>query len=327
MVRSTLRWLFGQSAGNRVAGPPADPAAVTEARLRRNIGLVIAHYFILHIRTKDVSIPFEDVLLSDGNPDLVPHILQRSELSEPEFAAFRYFTDPDTTVLDIGAHWGESAASIWRAGSAAHVLSFEPNPWHRESLRRFRELRPGRFDFLNIGLSNTRGTLRFVIPVIESMGIGGLASAAIERELGTVIPDNLVNWMITYLPDIASPVLQFTEAEFSVAPLDEVLASADLAVPVDRIAAVKLDVEAWETEVIEGATETLRRHRPALMVESANRAPTVVDRLAALGYRYAEFSDGRVCLSNEESLRVSGFFLHEARLDEYRQSGLLVAGD
>jgi FkbM family methyltransferase len=328
-MKSVLRWLSKRVEYSSSDEALAERPAAKEAWLRRNIGSVIAQYFVLHIRTKDVSIPFEDVTLFDGMADWVPALLDRPELSEPEFAAFQFFTDPKTTVLDIGAHWGSSVASMWRAGCAAHILSFEPNPWQQAPLRRIRELRPGRFDFLNVGLGNVFENLRFVIPVVQGIGIGALGSAAIERELATVIPDNLVNWMITYVPHISSPVLQFTETKFTVAPLDKVLESACLTVPIEQIAAIKLDVEGWEAEVIEGATETLRRHRPVLMVEGANRAPTVVDRLSALGYRYAEFSefsDGRVYLSNEESMRVSGFFLHEARLDEYRRSGLLVAG-
>jgi FkbM family methyltransferase len=303
---------------------PAPHPAAKEAWLRRCIGIVIARYFINGDRSSEVFVPFENVSVSGGMADWIPWALERQELSEPEFAAFRFFDDPNATVLDIGAHWGHSVTSIWRAGCPAHVLSFEPNPWQHAALSRLKELRGQRFDFLNIGLSNQHGRLRFVIPVIEGMGIGGLGSAAIERELEWIIPDNLVHYVMTYLPQVATPVLQFTEGEFDVAPLDEVLATADVAVPVQRIMAIKLDVEGWEAEVIDGARETLRRHRPAMLVEGANRTAPVVERLAALGFRYAEFSDGRVHLSDAISGRIGGYYLHEARLDEYRRSGLLA---
>ena len=321
-MKSRLRRLLGRRTPDKA--PSADHPAVKEAWLRRSVGIAIAKYFINGDRTSDVFVPFEDVAIFDSMADWIPWALDRNELSEAEFAAFRYFQDPDATVLDIGAHWGHSATSIWRAGCPAHVLSFEPNPWQRPPLSRLKELRSGRFDFLNMGLSNHRGGLRFVIPVIEGKGIGGLGSAAIERELEWIIPDNLVHYTTTYMPDVGSPRFQFTETEFPVAPLDEALAGAQVAIPLERIAAIKLDVEGWEAEVIEGATETLRRHRPALLVEGANRTAEVVERLADRGYRYAEFVDGRVQLSNEISARLGGYYLHESRLGEYRESGLLI---
>jgi FkbM family methyltransferase len=323
-MRSRLRQLINRGRHKPVAAPVEHPA-VKEAWLRRNIGIAIARYFINHDRGPDIFIPFDQVAAFDGMADWIPWALEREELSEPEFAAFRFFQDPNATVLDIGAHWGHSATSIWRAGCPCCILAFEPNPWQWAPLSRLKDLRTERYDFLNIGLSHQPGRLRFVIPVIEGKGIGGLGSAAIERELEWIIPDNVLHYMITYMPDIPAPRLQFTETEFIVEPLDAVLASTKVNVPLERIAAIKLDVEGWEAEVIDGAAATLRQHRPALLVEGANRTPQVVDRLAALGYRYAEFSDGRVHLSDQISARVGGYYLHESRLDEYRRSGLLIA--
>lgn len=316
--------LYKRLTPNSEDAAPAEHPAVREARLRQTIGIAVARYFIMGQRTADVAIPFEDVAL-DSMAEWIPHVLERPELSEPEFAVFAFVRDRAATVLDIGAHYGYSAASIWRAGSPAHVLSFEPNPWQHEPLQRIKELRPEAFDFIGMGLSNAQGSLRFVLPVVDGKGIGGLGTAAIERELDWAIPENLVHYMNTYTPEVASPRLQFAETQWSVAPLDAMLASANVAVPLERIDAIKIDVEGLEPEVLEGAEQTLRRHRPWLMIEGANRIPDVVQRLAPLGYRYAEFAEGRVSLTNERSTRVSGFYLHESRLDEYRASGMLIA--
>jgi hypothetical protein len=131
--------------------------------------------------------------------------------------------------------------------------------------------------------------------------------------------------MLKYAADIPAPRLQFAEVLWEVVPLDEILETGGFAVPTAEIDAIKIDVEGLEDEAIEGAVGTLRRHRPMLMIEGANRVPSVVSMLTLLGYRYAEFNDGTVFLTNERSTRVGGFYLHETRLDEYRDSGLLVA--
>jgi hypothetical protein len=92
----------------------------------------------------------------------------------------------------------------------------------------------------------------------------------------------------------------------------------------DEITAIKLDVEGFEADVIEGAIETVRHHLPMLMIEGANRNPLVTGHLIPLGYRYADFQDERLALTTHRSARTSGFYLHESKLDLYRQLGMLV---
>ncbi|MEJ0015484.1 MAG: FkbM family methyltransferase [Acetobacteraceae bacterium] len=317
-------------AEQRDDAPAPQCSAVKEARYRQVIGIAAARYFIKHERTPDLVIPFDEVkranqVALEDLPACIDAYLDRQELSEPEFAVFRHFTDPNETIIDVGAHFGYSAASMWRAGSRAYVLSIEPNPWNTMTLQRIKLLRPGRYDYLPVGVGNAPARLRFVTPVVEGMGIGGLCSAAIESEMDWDIPENLVRYMLQYTPDVAAPRLQFAEAEWEVVPLDDLLRTRRPSVPLDRIAAIKLDVEGLEAPAIEGATLTLEQHRPMLMVEHANRNREVVDRLTQLGYRYAEFNDGTVYLTEQQSSRVSGFYLHATRLDDYRTTGLLVA--
>lgn len=294
-----------------------------EALCRQHIGSVIARYFIMNQRTPDVAIPFEEVT-NDSNPDWMPGVLSKAELSEPEFAVYGFFQDPKATILDIGAHFGYSAASIWTAGSPAMVVSFEPNAWHKACLQRVKDLRPGRYDFVSSGLGEARRALRFVIPVIEGVGVSGLSSAAIGTELDWAIPENVLRYMMDLLPDVPAPRLQFTTTDWQIAPLDELLRDTPLTVPLDRIVAIKIDVEGYEPSVIQGAKATLMQHKPFLMIEGANRVPDVVGQLRELGYRFGDLHSGAVRLTNEMSTRVSGFYLHESRLSEYRSLGLLL---
>ena len=65
-----------------------------EAACRQRIGNVIARYFIKRERTPDIAIPFDAVTI-DSDPVWVPGMLERSTLTEPEFAVFRFFDSPE----------------------------------------------------------------------------------------------------------------------------------------------------------------------------------------------------------------------------------------
>ncbi|MDR3662623.1 MAG: FkbM family methyltransferase [Mycobacterium sp.] len=294
-----------------------------EAACRQRIGNVIARYFIKGERTPDIAIPIDAVTI-DCDPVWVPGMLERPDLTEPEFAMFRFFDANDDTVLDIGANFGYSAATMWAAGSRSRILSFEPNQWHSVCLEQIKALRPGQFDYLITGLGNAETRIPFTMPVVEGTGISGLSSAAIESETDWAIPENLLSYMMNYLPNIPLPRLQFSETLWPISKLDDVLARNRFAVPLDRISAIKIDVEGYEADVLAGAGATLDRHRPMLMIEGANRVPEVVSQLVARDYAYADFRDEGVVLSDEPSTRVGGFFLHRTKLDAYRRIGLLL---
>jgi FkbM family methyltransferase len=296
-----------------------------EARCRQLISSAIARYFVMGERSKDSSIPFEDVKV-DSNAKWIPEILERAEVSEPEFMVFRHFDQDAGTILDIGANYGYAAASIWAAGARSKILSFEPNPWHRPCLLRIKEMRPGLFDFIHLGLGSTDSSTRFILPVIEGIGISALSSAAMETEIDWGLPENLVQHMIHDHPGLDSPRLQFTEVTWHTERLDDVLPKYSFDIEVSNITAMKIDVEGFEAAVLAGAVHTLRAHKPLIMIEGANRNADVVACLSPLGYTFADFVVDHVVLTDQLSSNSNGFFLHRDRLDHYRSIGLLRSG-
>jgi FkbM family methyltransferase len=296
-----------------------------EARCRQLISSAIARYFFMDERSKDDSIPFEDVKV-DSNANWIPEILGRAELSEPEFEVFKHFDQDAGTILDIGANYGYAAASIWAAGATSKILSFEPNPWHRPCLLRIKEMRSGLFDFIHLGLGSTDSSTRFIIPVIEGIGISALSSAAMEAEIDWGLPENLVQHMMHDHPGLDSPRLQFTEVTWHTERLDDVLPKYPFDIDVSNITAMKIDVEGFEAAVLAGAVHTLRLHKPLIMIEGANRNADVVACLSPLGYCYADFVVDHVVLADQLSSNSNGFFLHRDRLDYYRSIGLLRSG-
>jgi FkbM family methyltransferase len=293
-----------------------------EAKMRQLIGIAITRYFIKGDRSPATSVRYEDVRI-DSNPDWIPEMMIRPQVSEPEFMAFKYFNHDSGTILDIGANFGYAAASIWTAGATSKIVSFEPNPWHEPCLRRIKEMRAGLFDYLSIGLGSRASEIRFVIPVIEGIGISALGSAAIEAETDWTIPENVLRHMMQDHPELDEPSLKFTEVVWWTDRLDDVLANRRFDVDVSDITAMKIDVEGFEADVLRGAVQTLRTHTPLIMIEGANRNRGVVDCLSSIGYRYADFMGDNLLLSDQESPQINGFFLHEGRLDHYKEIGLL----
>jgi FkbM family methyltransferase len=295
-----------------------------EARYRQQIGVVIARYFIIGERADLVTIPYDQVIV-DSRPEWVPDLLSPRELCEPEFSIFRYFSGDPSAIFDIGANYGYAAASIWAAGATSPIVSFEPNPSHSPCLQLIKEARPGLFDFVNVGLGSRSGETKFVIPVVEGTALSALASASIEAGTDWGVPESILHHMMNDYPDLEEPRIHFTEVAWRTDRLDDVLKNHQFDIDVSVIGAMKIDVEGFETDVLIGAEQTLRNHKPLIMIEGANRVPTVVEFLSSIGYQFAEFVSDQVELSDQQSTRVNGFFLHEEKLADYRTRGMLRA--
>jgi FkbM family methyltransferase len=290
-----------------------------EARFRHHIQVDMIRYFVqgrrewLSIEPKDVEYEVLDVDQVLAHPPI-----------EPDFSVFSCFDDPLETILDLGANTGLAASSIFQAGCRAAVLSFEPNPLHHRILAQLRVRLPHRFDFVPFGLSSSRASLRFFTPVIEGRGLDPLTTAAPMAELDWGIPENILIHCMQHLPDVLVPRIQFCEQDWHVDTLDMLLKEDRFGVPVNRIAALKMDLEGHESEAIKGARETIEYHTPLIMIEGANRVEAVDRFLRALGYIYADFRDGQLVVTDAASPRVNGFYLHSVKLDMYAAKALFA---
>lgn len=292
-----------------------------EVAIRRSFVDVAFRYFVYGERGPHVTISFES-LEPDSEPHWIVGALERNEMHEPEFCVFRFFQDQGETILDVGANWGFSVSSILASGSKAQILSFEPNPMHRKSLEKLRELRKGVFDFAPVGLGSDEIELKFLVPVIDGAPLSALASASFEKTIAWVVQENLVNHALEHCQGVSEPQLRFAECNWSLARLDDAVRGR-YEVSLDRIVAMKVDVEGHEAAVLDGARTTLEIHRPLIMLEGANRDPGVCAVLEPMGYVFAEFDGSRCVLKDRMSMSINGFFLHSSRLDHYRGIGLL----
>jgi len=195
--------------------------------------------------------------LSDS-PGMVAALL---DLHEPIKArALRHFLNPGMTFVDVGANVGQFSLLAARAvGASGRVLSIEPAPETAALLRRSAELNAYRhLEVIERAVSDAAG--RATLHLAAGCGMHSLCEGAKGRDHG----------------EVSVPVL----------PLDDLLAERD----VDRVHAIKIDVEGLEMSVLRGGEGTLRDN-PGLVlfidvhVSMGRDAREVAAYLSKLGYR------------------------------------------
>lgn len=168
------------------------------------------------------------------------------------------FCRPGDCVLDIGANVGDWTLQIaLRVGRQGRVIAFEPVPYLAETIAK--TARINRHDWVEVcqlALSSTDGTAEFSV---ERGNSGG-------SRLGRMNGD-------------------FSHITVKTARLDSILSMRS---DIERIDFVKIDVEGFEDQVLQGARETLSRYRPSLLIESgfesAQQRTSIHDLLAILDY-------------------------------------------
>lgn len=178
------------------------------------------------------------------------------------------FVPADAVVCDVGAHAGQFARLFAAMAPRGHVYAFEPGAYARSVLEpALRLRRVANVTVVPCGLADEEGSLELQVPVKRSGSLGfGLA------HLGQ--------------PDGRHPVQR--EA-IALTTLDLFAHDRGL----ERLDFIKADIEGWEIRMLDGASETLARFRPALLLElvagSLERADDspedAWDILRPLGYR------------------------------------------
>jgi FkbM family methyltransferase len=206
---------------------------------------------------------------------------------EPEARFLPLLCAPDRVSVDVGGNLGGYAWILAQLSRRCHV--FEPNPGlYRRLCVAFAFDR--RVIVHRIALSDRSGETSLRIPLKSGVPVHGLATVESANSM---------------------PGLQTTRVEVKRRRLDD-LGLTD-------IGFIKIDVEGHELAVLKGAEQTLRRYKPALLVEADTRqrpdaVASVVAFLESLGY-------GGRFLSRGELTDISKFdrAIHQDRgaLDEF----------
>jgi FkbM family methyltransferase len=186
---------------------------------------------------------------------------------EPDFAVFGLFADRPGLFLDVGANAGQSALSFRLFNRSAPILSIEPNIAHERDLRFLRRILR-RFDFVICAAGDANGRLTLHVPTYRSVPVTGQGST--RRDVA-----ERARWLRTRLGSRAAGDIGVAEQEVEVRRLDDLRLEPGF---------VKVDVEGSELPVLRGLADTLRRHRPVLLIERTEEVSALGDFLRELGY-------------------------------------------
>ena len=214
-------------------------------------------------------------------------------------------------VIDIGGNRGIYAYEFWNLGLKVEV--FEPNATCASVLSAWAADKTD-VNVYPVALSNQNGDSQLHIPIDEA-GVEHDASGSLEIE-------NVINSRDQAVELVKLDVYRFKDVKM-----------------------IKIDVEGHETKVIEGAEETIKTHKPVLLVEIEQRhndqpISEVINKILDFGYDGYFLEEeklipiGRFDASKDQILQNLGssyeryinnfIFLH--RLTSFYIEGLLSEG-
>jgi len=259
----------------------------------------------------------------DGRAEFIQGMLDNPSIHDEDYEILKYLKSEDSILLDVGANWGYSAGAFIKLGIKSKIVSFEVISYYDYALGELVKRYPDRYAYFLTGLGETSGSLIFVVPVLNGVANSGLCSANITPYI-----EGLARNILDYA-DVNKGLgdnlqLRFLEFTAEIRTLDEIVPSKLPAqwqeLPIE---AIKIDVEGLECLVLSGASQLLKRHRPLVLAEGANRTEGIQDLMVSLGYVFAEKEGEKLNIVQGIGMKVNGFFLHHGRLAEYQAAGVL----
>lgn len=205
-----------------------------------------------------------------------------------ELLFLHLFLTPEMVLVDAGANIGLFTVFAARRVRNGKVIAFEPVPSMADWLKK------------NIDLNNLPNIQTETCGLSDHPGVLPIYEIESTHEgLSTLYPGSLSKSAMTEVP---------------VKKLDDVFENYGFS----RLDIIKIDIEGGELPALRGATQTLRKFRPAILIEinestyaSAGYRPSdVYDFLKALDYRpHSIGKNGRLYPEREQSTFQNVVFL------------------
>jgi FkbM family methyltransferase len=189
----------------------------------------------------------------------------RGKPHEYDFNLLRHFPDKEQMqFVDIGTNRGEAIQSMLTLKRNASVVGFEPNPIVFANTASIYK-RAKQVKLHNCGLGRDNGAFTLYLPFFRNFMFDGLAS--FNRTEAS-------DWLKGRIFGYRSDLLHIKEINCELKRLDDFNLSPYF---------IKIDVQGFEYEVLEGGRETLKKHMPILLIETPSEQVTSL--LQGLGYK------------------------------------------
>jgi FkbM family methyltransferase len=214
---------------------------------------------------------------------------------EPDFGALRFFP-PGRLLLDVGANYGQSAASMRLVQPEATIICYEPNIELADKIANlFRSDRQVKIQ--PFGLSDTAGAFDLFVPYYGDFPYPGLASLN-EMEARSWLSAETLYFFRPHRVRVRC-------MRCTIETLDNQALNPFF---------IKIDVQGAEFAMLRGAQATLARDEPILLIESPGRDARIAALLEPLGYQEFEFVNDQFL--GRRSQGVNSFFLTSRRQAE-----------
>lgn len=174
-------------------------------------------------------------------------------------------------ALDIGANVGQSSYAFRKIFPHAELHAFEPNPGIFPTL--VRNLRNSQINLHNVGLGEKKNTGYIYIPEYRKVLFTGLA--ACDR----IQAEKHVQRLKLFKFHSSNFVTLQQSVQIEVGDFFEL-----------RPDLIKIDVEGFEIEVLQGLSRTIEEFKPLILVECSETHNDVSELLSKYSYRNYEFS-------------------------------------
>lgn len=183
-----------------------------------------------------------------------------------EFDYLEIFVDPAKISIDVGTNNGQYALKL--ASISKGCLCLEPV----RALDYVKDLLPPNCVHMSVAAGRCAGIATLRIPKYNQY---------MDYAQSTLSPDNSLGGN------------KYEEQVVDVLTIDEL---ATQAFPGEAVGFMKIDVEGFEDAVLEGASETIKKHKPNLKIElhGNQKIKSVCDFLHRLEYRGVFFFNGRI---------------------------------
>ena len=191
-------------------------------------------------------------LYAQGDDYLASQLYYGWNWEEPEVAVFSNLAKHANTIFDVGANIGIYSLISAKENPTANIFAFEPAPANVGRITKNLSLnQASKVQVQAVAVGNEKGSLTFTVPANNS-----ISSVASAFEAHASSFDNLPQKQI----------------EVPLINLDSFVQEKGTAPQL-----MKVDVELFEYEVLQGAEQMLRQHQPALMMELFH-VPSKIER-------------------------------------------------